>query len=130
MKFTLDEGTGTYAIRSYAAGQVVINETILTRSFVVLPERLVSDWPPQSFDELRPEHFEAVVALKPEVVVLGCGDRLRFPSRHVIGPLTQRHIGLEVMDTGAACRTYNVLMSEGRLVAAALLIMNTARGHV
>ena len=101
---------------------VHVKET-LTRSCVILPDHILRDWPPQRFSDLRAEHFAQLLELKPEIVVLGSGDRLRFPAPALTAQLFEQGIGVEVMDTGAACRTYNILMSEGRRVAAALLMI-------
>jgi uncharacterized protein len=123
MKISLDGGTATYRILSYAQGQVAVNEQVLTRSLVVMPEALLSDWPPQDFEALAAEHFVMIAALRPEIVLLGTGAGLRFPSPALLVPLYDAGIGVEVMDTGAACRTYDILMAEGRAVAAALLMI-------
>lgn len=123
MKISLDYGTATYRILSYAKGQVAVNEQLLTRSLVVMPEVLVSDWPPQDFAAFAPEHFAMIAGLHPEIVLLGTGADLRFPSPALLAPLYDAGIGVEVMDTGAACRTYDILMAEGRAVAAALLMI-------
>ena len=76
----------------------------------------------RSFDKLGPEHFETLAALGVEVVIFGSGPKLRFPRPAWIAPLVNRRIGIETMDTAAACRTYNILAQEGRVVAAALLL--------
>jgi uncharacterized protein len=123
MKISLDDGTATYRILSYAQGRVAVNERILTRSLVVMPEALLGDWPPQDFEALAAEHFAMIAALRPEIVLLGTGASLRFPAPGLLAPLYDTGIGVDVMDTGAACRTYNILMAEGRAVAAALLMI-------
>lgn len=123
MKLDLDSRAPGYLIRAYERGRITVNEEVLTRSFVLTPERLLRDWPPQSAAELAAEHFELVAALEPEVVLLGSGARLRWPAAAVIAPLTRRSIAVEVMDTGAACRSYSILQSEQRRVAAALLMI-------
>lgn len=79
-------------------------------------------WDCRSIDDFAPEHFEAIAGLRPEVVLLGTGPRLRFPRPAVLRPLIEQRIGYETMDTAAACRTYNILVSEGRSVIAALLV--------
>ena len=87
--------------------------------------RPIADWPPQTFSDLAAEHFEQIRQLAPEVVVLGTGSRLQFPRLADTRALIQANIGLEVMDTGAACRTYNILMQDGRRVVAALLMIES-----
>jgi uncharacterized protein len=124
MKIQLETaGAGANIIRNYAPGQVTINEDTYRCSLLVSAERIITDWPPAAFDELSSSHFESIKQLAPEVVILGTGRRLRFPAAAVTWPLTAAQVGLEVMDTGAACRTYNVLVSDGRKVVAALLMI-------
>lgn len=124
MKIELDAGdAGRNFIHAYGPGRVAVNQTIYRQSLIVTPERVIADWPPQSFAELAAAHFALFPALNPEVVLLGTGARLHFPRAADVRPLVQVNIGLEVMDTGAACRTYNLLMQDGRRVAAALLMI-------
>jgi uncharacterized protein len=122
MKIQLERGTGQYVIRSYTLGRITVNQEAYTSSLIVTPDRIVTDWRPRSVGHLTSADFDAVHALEPEVVLLGTGERLSFPDPALTRSLLAARIGLEVMDTGAACRTYNVLMAEGRRVAAALLI--------
>ena len=90
-------------------------------SVIVLPER-IEPWTVADFADLTEEHFAAIAALGPEVVLLGTGTRLRFPHPRLTAPLARARIGLEVMDLQAACRTFNILAAEGRSVVAALLL--------
>ena len=122
MKFILHEGNARYRIRGYERGAVTVNDERLTRSFVLSPEHIVHDWPPASVEALCRAHFAAIVDLGPEVILLGTGARLRFPDNEQLAHLVATGIGFEVMDTPAACRTFNVLMSEGRQVVAALIV--------
>jgi uncharacterized protein len=122
MRFTLDSDLNSFSITSYGPDWVRVNQQEFRRSLIVTPERLVSDWPPQSFGDLVEAHFETIAGLKPEIVLLGTGNRQRFPRPALIRPLVERGVGVEVMDTAAACRTYNIIMLEGRRVAAALLL--------
>jgi uncharacterized protein len=121
MKIQHELGSGQNVIRSYAPGRIVINQETYTASVIVTPESILADWRPRDFSDLTAVDFETIVALKPEVLLLGTGTRLRFPAPALMRPLMVARVGFEAMDTGAACRTYNVLMSEGRRVAAALL---------
>jgi Uncharacterized conserved protein len=123
MKLHLDKPTASNIIHGYAPGEVKINDEVITRSLVVMPEQLIRDWPPQQMEELSETHLEVVAALEPEVVLLGTGKRLTFPPAKFTAFFLARGIGLEVMDTAAACRTYNILMAEDRKVAAALLMI-------
>ncbi|MHB8455209.1 MAG: Mth938-like domain-containing protein [Acidiferrobacterales bacterium] len=123
MKIHLQAPDGNNIIRNYGPGQVIVNQDVYSASLVVLPDRIIPNWPPRLFGELAAAHFESLAALAPELVILGTGRRLRFPQAALTAPLVQVNIGWEVMDTAAACRTYNILMGEGRNVAAALLMI-------
>jgi uncharacterized protein len=113
--------TRLHTFTGYGEGYVLLNGARHEASMIVLPERLLP-WPVAGFEALTEEHFALIAELKPEVVLLGTGGRLRFPHPRLTAPLTRARIGLEVMDVQAACRTYNILMSEERVVAAALVL--------
>jgi uncharacterized protein len=123
MRFAEDINDAQFLIRAYGSGQVTVNEEILTRSLVISPEHLIRDWPPQCLSELTREHLDIATALNPEILIIGTGAHLRFPHPSLLARLQAHGIGVEVMDTPAACRTYNILVSEGRRVAAALLMI-------
>lgn len=123
MRFAEDDKDGLYRVRAYAPGQVTVNDEVLTRSLVVSSDKLIRDWPPQSIDELAPAHLQAAVDLQPEILILGTGANLHFPHPSLIVDLQAQGIGVEVMDTAAACRTYNVLVNEQRRVAAAMFMI-------
>jgi len=123
MKIALNGGGGRNLISAYGPGQVTINEVVYTRSLVLTPERVLPDWPPQTFDELVRAHFDALTAMRPEVAILGTGARLQFPRTADLQALIAANIGIEVMDTGAACRTFNIVAADGRRVVAALLMI-------
>jgi uncharacterized protein len=125
MHIQLETGGQANLIRAYAVGQIIVNQDSYTRSLVVLPGQVIVDWPPQAFADLAQTHLAALVPLRPELVILGTGQRQRFPRAELLAPLAEAGIGWEVMDTGAACRTYNILMGEGRNVAAALLMIES-----
>ncbi len=122
MKLHLDPATAKNAITGYGEGYVMVNGQRFERSLVVLPDRILLDWPPNRFDDLAPEHLAALVGLDREIILLGTGARLRFPRPEIMQSLTRSGVGVEVMDVQAACRTYNILLAEDRRVAAALLI--------
>jgi uncharacterized protein len=109
-------------VTGYGAGYVEINLQRHVGSILVMPEAPVIPWPVASFEALTPEHFAMLVEPAPEVVIFGSGERLRFPHPRLTAALAAHRIGVETMDFKAACRTYNILMAEGRKVAAALLI--------
>jgi uncharacterized protein len=122
MRFTLDRPATQYVVRSYVPGRLAIGEREFSRSVIVSAQALIEDWRPQTMAELAATDLEAALALQPEVLLLGSGTRQVFPSAALLAELHARRIGFEVMDTGAACRTYNLLVAEGREVAAALII--------
>jgi uncharacterized protein len=109
-------------VRSYAPGLIRIGEREFDRSVIVSATTLIEHWRPATVAELAAADFEPVVALRPAILLLGTGPRQVFPEAELLGALHAARIGVEVMDTGAACRTYNVLVSEGREVAAALIL--------
>ena len=122
VQLQLDNGESVYRIQSYQRGEsVIVNDRVFTRSLIVTPQKL-DYWQPQSLVELTVAHFEILPALKADCILLGCGPSFRLVDNVLLQPLFQAGIGVEMMDTGAACRTYMVLMAEGRSVAAALLI--------
>jgi uncharacterized protein len=123
MKIQLQNGGGRNVIRGCGPGEVTVNETVYRRSLVVAPDRIVEDWPPLSFDDLAAGHFALLAALAPEIILLGTGARHQFPAPVHTLPLIRAGIGLEIMDTAAACRTYNVILEDGRRVVAALLMI-------
>jgi uncharacterized protein len=122
LKFEQDQVEGRNAFTGYGEGYVEVNRTRHHASLVVGGERLVTDWPITSIEQLAADHLAAIVELRPEVVLLGTGPQLRFPEPALLAPLYRAGIGVEVMDTPAACRTYNILQGEGRNVVAALIV--------
>jgi uncharacterized protein len=108
-------------ISGYGPGWVAVGQEKITHSVVLGARGQRLAWA-ASFDELGPEHFEALAQLQVEVVIFGSGARIRFPKPAWLAPLATRRIGIETMDTAAACRTYNILAQEGREVAVALLL--------
>jgi uncharacterized protein len=122
VKFSPDSAVGVNLVVGTGSAQIRINADTYESSVLVPARGAVQAWPVDAFDALTPAHFEAVLALQPEVVVFGSGERLRFAKPALLRALIERGIGVETMDTAAACRTYNVLASEGRSVVAALLV--------
>jgi uncharacterized protein len=121
LKLHLSKHPGINLFTGYGAGYVMINDQRHEQSLVVLPDRLVTDWQPGGFDDLDAAHFAQLAELAPEILLLGTGDKLRFPRSEITRALIEARIGLEVMDLQAACRTYNILVAEERKVVAALL---------
>jgi uncharacterized protein len=122
MKLTMQSQSGVHVIRSLTDEGVRIGERLFAGSVIVTASAIVEDWPPRDLDELTAAHLQQALDLEPEILLLGTGQRQRFPSRALLASLYEAHIGHEAMDTRAACRTYNVLVGEGRSVAAALII--------
>jgi uncharacterized protein len=122
LKLHQDSSGALNTVTGYGAHYVDVNLVRHESSILLLPDTPVLAWPVSSFDALAPEHFELVLAQAPELVVFGSGGRLRFPHPRLTALLAAQRIGVETMDFMAACRTYNILMAEGRRVAAALLI--------
>jgi len=122
MKFTLESSSRVNLVRAYSRAELRIGEERVRSSCIVAADRLITDWPPARFEALLPEHLEAIFELKPEVVLLGTGERQRFPPPAVRAQFAARGVGLEVMDLGAACRTYNILVQEERQAVAALFL--------
>ncbi len=113
-------------VTAYDASGVELNAKRYTHSLIVLPEVAPVVWPVTSFDALAAEHFTQIDATAPDVVILGTGARQRFIHPKLTAALTARRIGVECMDNQAACRTYNILMAEGRKVALALIFEASA----
>ncbi|MBI5107758.1 MAG: Mth938-like domain-containing protein [Rhodocyclales bacterium] len=122
MKLHASVTTGLMTITAYDSGFIAVNGRPLTKSFLLTPKRLIEDWSPASFEALAEADFAAIAEIGIPIVLLGTGSRQRFPAPKLLRALIERRVGVEVMDTHAACRTYNILMAEGRDVAAALII--------
>ena len=122
MKLQAVQHMGQNTFTAYGEGHVSVNTVRYVGNLIVLPERLISDWTPASFDSLSLADFELLATLDTEIILLGTGKQLRFPRPELMQPLIAVRKGLEVMDVHAACRTYNVLINEGRKVAAALIL--------
>ena len=146
MQVSLEVNPGSYAIHAYESGEITVklpfgntsplqddkaqdlpdsgrsrHETLRT-SLIISPTQLIRNWPPQGFDDLKASHFKLLSELEPEIILFGSGDTLRWPAPALLAPLIDSGIGVEIMDTGAACRTYNILMADGRKFLAALLV--------
>lgn len=122
MKFQPDTLDGVNLIARHDAGRIVVGPSAYTHSLVVPWVGMPFDWSVGRFDDLQAAHFDQLVALEPELVIFGSGARLRFAPPALLRALIDRRIGVECMDTAAACRTYNVLATERRSVVAALIV--------
>jgi uncharacterized protein len=122
VKFERDSPEGRNTFTGYGPGYVEVNRKRYAASLVVSGDRVIVDWPAASVEEITADHLAAIVELKPEIAIIGSGAAFRFPDPVRLAPLHQARIGVEVMDTQAACRTYNILLGEGRNVVAALIV--------
>jgi uncharacterized protein len=126
MKFTQQPTAGINLIRRYGGDFITIGEEDIRASCLVTAATLTRDWPPHTVDTLTVEHLAPLFELAPEVVVLSTGLQQKFPRAVLRAEFATRKIGLEVMEVGAACRTYNVLVGEERKVLAAILLPGPA----
>jgi uncharacterized protein len=118
----LDHNRAFYQIRSYRPGMIQINDKKLAQSLIITPSRLIENWPPQTIAELNANALSPILDLKPDVLLIGTGASMVLLNPEIYGDLINHGIGVEIMDTSAACRTYNALSAEERNVAAALII--------
>lgn len=143
MQVNLDSDIHSYTIRAYEPGAISVTvpyspETAISTestertprplgmetvngSFILSPRHLLRNWAPSNIENLLADHLSEVIELKPELVLLGTGVQLTFPAHSILAEIHQQGIGVEIMDTAAACRTYNILMAEGRFVVAGLI---------
>ncbi len=128
MQFTLQTSADTNLVRACAAGEVRVREHVIRRSVILTASQIIFDWPPLAIEDLRTDHLDAILALQPEIILLGTGEQQVFPAAEIGATVQAAGIGFEVMNTRAACRTYNVLVQEGRHVAAALIVGNAPPG--
>lgn len=117
-----EKSTSPHIIKSYQPGSLVINDLSYNKSLIISYNQLITDWAPQDINELTNQDLEILLQLKLEVVLIGTGSKQHFLSAAILAPLIRGNLGHEVMDTAAACRTFNLLASDGRKVAAALII--------
>lgn len=113
-------------VTAYASDFIAVRGQVLTRSLLLLPDRLDAQWGPDAYADLSLLHLEQLAAIACDVVLLGTGRRQRFPAPELMRPLVEAGRGFEIMDTAAACRTYNLLVGEGRLPLAALILEKDA----
>lgn len=121
MELQITSGEGPH-IQSYDNGTFVVDDNHYTGSICVQAEQSVVSWRPQSIEDLEMDDIHELVVANPGLVLLGTGTEIVFLSEKLFVPLYNANIGFEIMDTAAACRTYNLLMGEGRDVLAALLV--------
>jgi uncharacterized protein len=122
MKFTLESSPNVNVIRSYSPSELRIGEHSIRSSCIVMADALIPDWAPATLDELQVSHLEPILGLRPELVLFGTGAKQRFAPADIRAAFAGRGIGIESMDLGAACRTFNILVQEERRVVAALFL--------
>lgn len=123
MKISLDKNNADFTINTYDIGSLQINERVYTTPIIISKDRIV-DWPVNSVTQLTDPDFEPILETGADIILLGTGQRQIFPPRSILKLAADKRLGLEVMDTAAACRTYNVLLSEDRHVCAALFMID------
>ena len=121
MKFS-PERIDAQSITGYGPGWVTVGNEKIESSVILGAKGLRERWEVSSFEQLGPEHFAHLASLEAEVMLMGTGERTRFAHPKWLAPLFARRIGLETMDSFAACRTYNILAAEGRNVVLALIL--------
>ncbi len=121
MKLHLANMAGLNVFTAYGDDYVAVNHEKHLKNLIVLPETIVPEWSTATVETLTTEDMQKLLELGTEIILLGTGNRLRFPAGPLMRPFAPAGIGLEIMDLRAACRTYNILAAEGRKVAAALL---------
>ena len=122
MKFAQDRPDEGYVITSYEHDSVTINGKLFTQSLIIAGKRLHESWDLSSIESLQDEHIEQLLSYSPELVIIGTGTSLVFPAVETYAAVIKQGIGVEFMDIGAACRTYNILLGEGRDVVAGLIL--------
>jgi len=123
-----DANQSRYHLQSCAPGAIKINNTVYTRSLILTPDTLILDWGPSTLDEITAAHWQQLLALESEIILLGTGTHFIMPAPSLLAPIYEKNRTVECMDTAAACRTFLALSSESRKVAAALLIHNPPQG--
>ncbi len=122
MKLQSDPHSGANTITGYGDGYIEINKIPYSHAVLLSSDGEILEWAVKSFDELSPADFTQMATLKPELIIIGTGKRQRFPKPELLKTLIDAKLGFEVMDSQAACRTYNILVGEGRQVLLALIV--------
>lgn len=122
MDLSLDRPEGYLFVRRVGARSITLIDRELARSFLLAPDRVIENWPVDAVITLDGGHVDALLALQPELVILGAGERQVFPAAAFMAGFLRKNIGIEVMDNAAAARTYNLLAGEGRRVVAGFIL--------
>jgi uncharacterized protein len=110
-------------IKAYTTGVITVNESSYQGSLIISPGAIVENWPPACHSDLNSEHCQQILDLGPEIILIGTGKRQHFPAPAILQPLINSGVGVEIMATDSACRTYNILAGEGRNVVAGLIVI-------
>jgi uncharacterized protein len=121
MRFTPDHGSGNI-IRSFSTGEIHLGSRVLSAHAIISQDQLIEDWQPAPIDQLSIADFQPALDLQPDIILFGTGSRQQFPELQLLTDIMRAGVAIEVMTTDAACRTYNVLVSEHRAAVAALLV--------
>jgi len=122
MELNLEHPRDYLFVRRADARSVTIVDRPFTASIILARDKVIDDWDIRDVAAMTPAHAEPILALQPEIVLLGTGARQQFPSQEVLAAFLQRHVGVEVMDNAAAARTWDILASEGRNAVAAFIL--------
>jgi uncharacterized protein len=122
MDLSLDNAEGYLLVRRTAARSITLIDRELTASFLLMPDRVIEHWPVAAANALDASQVDSLLALQPELVILGTGERQVFPAAEFMAGLLRKGVGIEVMDNAAAARTYNLLAGEGRRVLAGFML--------
>lgn len=122
MALAEDKSDAHYQIQSYLPGRIIINREIYTHSLIISPNQLITKWKPKDIQSLTEADLVEIATLKPEMILLGTGEKSLILPAKTLKPLLEQGFSVECMSTASACRTYTVLISEGRQVAAGLII--------
>ena len=122
MKFAQDSQDEGYFITAYSENSVSINGKEFGQSLIITKTKLNENWAVSAVELLQADHIDQILFFNPELIIIGTGDKLIFPAVEIYSGIIEHGIGVDFMDTRAACRTYNILMSEGRDVVAGLIL--------
>ncbi len=123
MKIELDiSEPDVHKIRSYSNDSFTVNDSVINSNIVISRHTLEENWLQQGYQNFATQHLDAIISMNPEIIIIGTGEKIAFPDQSIMAYVNQHQIGLEIMDTGAACRSYNLLIDEGREVVACLFL--------
>lgn len=122
MKFSLENPLQGHVVRGYEPGRILVDAAVYEQNLIVMADLLQPGWEPDTVADLAGRHITALAQHRPEIVIIGTGEKQVFPPRRLFVGLIDLQIGYEIMDTAAACRTYNILANEGRRVLGAFFV--------